>query len=73
MFFFFLQHVFPWDWKAAELGNFGLNVTTMYLTLMHKLGLIYDLREPSKDLVKRTIINHGTYNKQTNNRERERV
>lgn len=53
------HHVFPWDWKAAELGNFGLNVTTMYLTLMHKLGLIYDLREPSKELVKRTIINHG--------------
>lgn len=47
------------DWKAAELGDFGLNVTTMYLTLMSKLGLVYDLKEPSADLIRRTIENHG--------------
>lgn len=33
----------------------------MYLTLMHKLGLIYDLREPSANLVRKTIINHGAF------------
>lgn len=31
------HHVFPWDYKAAELGNY-YNWTTGFLNLMAKIG-----------------------------------
>jgi stearoyl-CoA desaturase (delta-9 desaturase) len=51
--------VFPWDYKAAELGNYKLNVTTFWIDLFSKIGWAYDLKEPSKDLVKRTVEKYG--------------
>ncbi|XP_017873845.1 PREDICTED: acyl-CoA Delta(11) desaturase [Drosophila arizonae] len=53
------HHVFPWDYKAAELGNYKVNFTTMVLDTFHKLGWAYDMKQPSKELVRRTLEKFG--------------
>lgn len=53
------HHVFPWDYKAAELGNYSLNVTTMWIDLFAKIGWAYDRKQPSAELVQNTALRHG--------------
>ncbi|XP_049854418.1 acyl-CoA Delta-9 desaturase-like [Schistocerca gregaria] len=53
------HHAFPWDYKAAELGAYGFNVTTLFLDLFACLGMVYDRRVPSEDLVRRTALMNG--------------
>lgn len=53
------HHVFPWDYKAAELGNYFGNFTTMVLDAFHRIGWAWDMKEPSKDLVRRVIDKYG--------------
>lgn len=53
------HHVFPWDYKAAELGKYSLNLTTMFLDGFAKMGWCWDRKEPSKDLVRRTLDKYG--------------
>lgn len=53
------HHVFPWDYKAAELGKYSVNTTTFLLDVFKKIGWAWDMKEPSKELVKRTITKHG--------------
>ncbi|KAJ8966902.1 hypothetical protein NQ317_010173 [Molorchus minor] len=49
------HHVFPWDYKAAELGNYRLNFTTAFLDLMAIIGWAYDLKKTvSPDMVKKS-------------------
>ncbi|KAL7016939.1 hypothetical protein ACKWTF_010206 [Chironomus riparius] len=56
------HHVFPWDYKAAELGDYKLNITTMWIDFFAKIGWAWDLKEPSSDLIRRTVEKHGTVN-----------
>lgn len=51
------HHSFPWDYKASEFGK--LNVTTFWIDLFAKLGLVYDLKKPSDELVNKYIENNG--------------
>ena len=53
------HHVFPWDYKAAELGKYSVNVTTFFLDTFQKLGWAWDLKQPSKELVQRTLEKYG--------------
>ena len=53
------HHSFPWDYKAAELGAYGLNATTAFVELMALVGLAYNLKTPSKELVDRTTTKKG--------------
>lgn len=53
------HHSFPWDYKAAELGAYGLNSTTAFIELMAFFGLAYDLKTPKKELVDRTTMKKG--------------
>lgn len=32
------HHVFPWDYKTAELGDYSLNWTTAFINLFAKIG-----------------------------------
>lgn len=32
------HHVFPWDYKTAELGKYGFNWTTALLDFFAKIG-----------------------------------
>ncbi|XP_055697821.1 acyl-CoA Delta-9 desaturase-like [Phlebotomus papatasi] len=53
------HHTFPWDYKAAEIGDFRYNLTTTILNLFAKIGWAYDLKEPSKELIRKTIERSG--------------
>jgi stearoyl-CoA desaturase (delta-9 desaturase) len=52
------HHTFPWDYKAAELGQ-SLNLTGRLLDFFAKIGWAYDLKTPSAELVKTYIRKHG--------------
>lgn len=43
------HHVFPWDYKTAELGNNYLNLTTYFIDFFARLGWAYDLKSVSED------------------------
>ncbi|KAK7603853.1 hypothetical protein V9T40_003852 [Parthenolecanium corni] len=53
------HHVFPWDYKAAELGNYKLNVTTLFLDFFSKIGLVYDMKTASPELVDKISEKYG--------------
>ncbi|XP_072760627.1 acyl-CoA Delta-9 desaturase-like [Anoplolepis gracilipes] len=53
------HHVFPWDYRSAETGNNRINYTTFFINIFAKLGLAYDLRFPSEDMIKNTVLNSG--------------
>ena len=52
------HHVFPWDYKAAEIP-WKINVTTFVIDMFAKIGWAYDLKEPSQELIRKTIEKHG--------------
>lgn len=52
------HHVFPWDYKCAELANY-FNNTARLIEFFHKMGWAYDLKQPSDKLVKMVIQNRG--------------
>ncbi|KAF7990996.1 hypothetical protein HCN44_000801 [Aphidius gifuensis] len=53
------HHSFPWDYKAAELGAYGLNPTTAFIEFMAIFGLAYNLKTPKKDLIEKMSLNRG--------------
>ncbi|KAG6802476.1 acyl-CoA Delta-9 desaturase [Apis cerana] len=53
------HHVFPWDYKTAELGNYRFNVTTAFIDMCAKLRLAYDLKSVPSDLVKKRVERTG--------------
>ncbi|KAF5277398.1 hypothetical protein FQA39_LY06211 [Lamprigera yunnana] len=53
------HHVFPWDYKAAELGDYRLNLTTMVIDFFAKIGWAYDLKTVSVDMIKKRIKRTG--------------
>ncbi|XP_044262405.1 acyl-CoA Delta-9 desaturase-like [Tribolium madens] len=67
------HHVFPWDYKAAELGNYRMNFTTAFLDLMSKIGQAYDLKTVSVDMInkrkKRTGDGTGLVDKNVDNQQ----
>lgn len=48
------HHSFPWDYRAAEIGN-QPNFTTFCLDLFAKIGWAYDLKTTSSELVRRMV------------------
>ncbi|KAH8382128.1 hypothetical protein KR009_002035 [Drosophila setifemur] len=53
------HHVFPWDYKSAELGPYSRDVTTFFINFFAWLGWAYDLKSVSPDLVKRRVLRTG--------------
>ncbi|XP_060524772.1 acyl-CoA Delta-9 desaturase-like [Cylas formicarius] len=53
------HHVFPWDYKAAELGNYRLNFTTAFLDLMARIGWATELKTASEEIVKKRVLRTG--------------
>lgn len=56
------HHTFPYDYKAAELGNYKTNITTMFIDACAKLGLTYDLRYATNDFIKNVQLRQGDTN-----------
>ncbi|XP_063822412.1 acyl-CoA Delta-9 desaturase-like [Ostrinia nubilalis] len=53
------HHVFPWDYKAAELGNYSTNMSTSLIDLAAKFGWAYDLKTVSVDMIKKRAARTG--------------
>ncbi|XP_022186709.2 acyl-CoA Delta(11) desaturase isoform X2 [Nilaparvata lugens] len=53
------HHVFPWDYRAAELGHYLFNSTTVIIDLFAKIGWAYDLKSPSPELVQKISKKYG--------------
>jgi stearoyl-CoA desaturase (delta-9 desaturase) len=53
------HHVFPWDYKAAELGNYELNFAAAYIDFFGYIGWAYGFKRPSKELVRRVVQRLG--------------
>lgn len=56
------HHVFPWDYKCAEFGNYTCNTTTAFIDLMAKIGWAYDLKTVSESVIKNRIQRTGDKN-----------
>lgn len=53
------HHVFPWDYKAAELGNYRLNFTTLVIDCFSKIGWAYDLKTASVEMIEKRAKRTG--------------
>lgn len=53
------HHTFPWDYKVAELGGYTLNITTLFIDVCAWLGLAYDLRSVSPELIEKRVTRTG--------------
>ncbi|CAF4786528.1 unnamed protein product [Pieris macdunnoughi] len=45
------HHVFPWDYRTAELGNNRLNLTTLFIDFFAKIGWAYDLKTVPEEAI----------------------
>nr|XP_036224138.1 acyl-CoA Delta(11) desaturase-like [Bactrocera oleae] len=61
---------FPGTTKQLNLYYFG-NFTTMILDAFHRIGWAWDMKEPSKDLVRRVIDKYGDGTHPTTDRSTE--
>ncbi|KAK3911752.1 Acyl-CoA desaturase 1 [Frankliniella fusca] len=52
------HHVFPWDYKTSEYSYY-FNVTTFWIDLFARLGLAYDLKTATPDMVRKVALKHG--------------
>ena len=53
------HHVFPWDYKTAELGNYRLNLTTAFIDFFAKVGWAYDLKSVSSEIIEKRVKRTG--------------
>lgn len=47
------HHVFPWDYKTSELGNYPFNLTTGFIDAFARIGWAYDLKYVSPSMIRR--------------------
>ena len=53
------HHTFPYDYKAAELGDYGFNFTKALIDLMAAIGWAYDLKTVSEPMIRRRVLRTG--------------
>ena len=53
------HHVFPWDYKTSELGNYRFNTTTAFIDFFAKIGCAYDLKVVPRALVQNKVKRTG--------------
>jgi len=51
--------VFPWDYKAGELGNYRTNITTAFIDFFASIGWAYDLKTVAHNVVKKRANRTG--------------
>jgi stearoyl-CoA desaturase (Delta-9 desaturase) len=52
------HHVFPWDYKAAELGN-RINFTTAFIDFFAWIGWAYDLKTVTHSMIQKRAARTG--------------
>ncbi|XP_061929496.1 acyl-CoA Delta-9 desaturase isoform X3 [Apis cerana] len=53
------HHVFPWDYKTGELGNYTFNLTTGFIDTFARFGWAYDRKYVSPAMVRRRAKRSG--------------
>lgn len=53
------HHVFPWDYRTAELGNNWLNLTTRFIDFFAWIGWAYDMKTVPDGLVEARVKRTG--------------
>uniref|UniRef100_A0A1A9WAU5 Fatty acid desaturase domain-containing protein n=1 Tax=Glossina brevipalpis TaxID=37001 RepID=A0A1A9WAU5_9MUSC len=53
------HHAFPWDYKAAEWGDYSLNFATAFIDLCAKIGWAYDLKSVSPAMIEKRVKRTG--------------
>ena len=53
------HHVFPYDYKTSELGQYSLNLTNAFIDLFVWLGWAYDCKTVSEEMIKRRVQRTG--------------
>lgn len=67
------HHVFPWDYKTAELGNYRYNITTAFIDFFAKIGWAYDLKTVSKEVIQKRMARSGDFNVEYSNANLEEL
>lgn len=53
------HHVFPYDYKAAELGDYVFNPTTAFIDFFARVGWAYSLKTMSKQTIMARVARTG--------------
>jgi stearoyl-CoA desaturase (delta-9 desaturase) len=53
------HHVFPYDYKTAELGDYVFNPTTAFIDFFARIGWAYSLKTMSKETILKRIARTG--------------
>ncbi|XP_061388160.1 acyl-CoA Delta-9 desaturase-like [Musca vetustissima] len=53
------HHVFPWDYKAAELGGSRNNISAAVIEFFAKIGWAYDMKTVSPDIIRSRVLRTG--------------
>ncbi|XP_075992895.1 acyl-CoA Delta(11) desaturase-like [Anticarsia gemmatalis] len=53
------HHTFPWDYRAGELGGYWTNPTWLVLDLLSKVGLAYDFKTVSAEMIEKRVKRTG--------------
>lgn len=53
------HHVFPWDYKAAELGDYRGNFTTGFIDFFASIGQAYDLKTVPLAMIEKRAARTG--------------
>ncbi|XP_034657267.1 acyl-CoA Delta(11) desaturase [Drosophila subobscura] len=53
------HHVFPWDYKSAELGKYSRDATTYFIDFFARIGWAYDLKSVSTEVLRQRITRTG--------------
>ncbi|KAG8036723.1 hypothetical protein G9C98_004045 [Cotesia typhae] len=61
------HHVFPWDYKAAELGDYSGNFTTAFIDFFAYIGQAYDLKTVPKEMIEKRAARTGDGSRITQN------
>jgi stearoyl-CoA desaturase (delta-9 desaturase) len=53
------HHVFPWDYKVAEIGVYRYNFSAAFIDFFAKIGWAYDLKTVPGEVVKQRVARTG--------------
>lgn len=53
------HHVFPWDYKTSELGDYKYNVSTAFIDFFSRIGWAYDRKYVSAEMIARRAARCG--------------
>jgi len=53
------HHTFPWDYKNAELLDYKLNLSTLFIDMFSLIGWAYDMKTVPADLVSKRALRTG--------------